>query len=181
MVESNITDLNSLFTVVLREAETNDIQEIDSNFYISISILLNKIKNEEYNNIEAKTRDTLFDIFSELVSIFLKARLCKSIKLHTFVNLLDEEQFILESNDEFKTRKNTFLSAALNGRHKFIETISNSFKTKLVVVRFLKSLDEIIGFDFNKYGPFEIEDVANVPNKNAQVLINKKIVEKITF
>jgi DNA replication factor GINS len=39
-------------------------------------------------------------------------------------------------------------------------------------VRFLKPIEQFIGIDMNKYGPFHKEDVARLPLENARSLID---------
>jgi len=73
------------------------------------------------------------------------------------------------------------LSATINGKSKFLESISQNHKTKTVVIRFLKEVDEIIGADLEKYGPFKTEDVATIPYENAQALIAKNIATKVRW
>ena len=179
MVENEKINLNSLYVTVSREVDTELIQEINSNFYINTSLFLDKIKTEEYDNVEIKIKNTLIDISLDMILLLIKTRLDKSLKLHTTKNLLDIEQWMLDSYHKFELDKDIITNAILHGRHKFIQLISNSFKTKLVVVRFLHDMDTIMGFDLSNYGPFKCEDVATIPNKNAQVLIGKKIIELI--
>jgi DNA replication factor GINS len=95
--------------------------------------------------------------------------------------LLDEERYILDSDDELRQRKDTVLSATLNGRLKLLETVSRNHKTRSIVVRFLKPIDQIVGSDLEKYGPFDAEDVATLPFENATALIGKKIAVKISW
>jgi DNA replication factor GINS len=73
------------------------------------------------------------------------------------------------------------LSATINGKSKFLESISQNHKTKTVVVRFLREVDEIIGADLEKYGPFKTEDIATIPYENAQALIAKNIATKVRW
>jgi DNA replication initiation complex subunit (GINS family) len=47
------------------------------------------------------------------------------------------------------------------------------------LVRFLKSTPPLVGVDLISYGPFEKEDIANLPQKNAKILIIEKFAEKI--
>ncbi|MHA1733046.1 MAG: DNA replication complex subunit Gins51 [Promethearchaeota archaeon] len=47
------------------------------------------------------------------------------------------------------------------------------------LVRFRKACEAVVGLDMREYGPFEVEDVANLPNPNARILIDKKYAEKI--
>lgn len=49
--------------------------------------------------------------------------------------------------------------------------------TKLV--RFLYSVPKFVGKELEEYGPFEEEDIANLPSEIAEILINKGRVEEI--
>jgi DNA replication factor GINS len=73
------------------------------------------------------------------------------------------------------------LSATLNGRTKLLESVSKKHKTKPITVRFLTDFDQFVGADHSKYGPFKAEDVATIPNENAQALIAKNITVKLTL
>ena len=72
-----------------------------------------------------------------------------------YTNLLDEEKFILDSQDEMQERREMILSGALNGKSKLLESIAKNHKTKSTVVRFLKEMDQMVGADMEKYGPFQ--------------------------
>ncbi|MEK6930017.1 MAG: hypothetical protein AABZ42_05050, partial [Thermoproteota archaeon] len=96
-------------------------------------------------------------------------------------NLLDEEKFILDAEEEQRERIEMILSATINGKSKFLESISQNHKTKTVVIRFLQEVDEIIGADLEKYGPFKTEDIATIPYENAQALIAKNIATKVRW
>ena len=93
--------------------------------------------------------------------------------------MLDEEKFILDSQEQQKDRIEMILSATTNGKSKFLESLTHNHKTKKVVVRFLKEVDEIVGADLEKYGPFKVEDIATVPYENAQALIAKNAATKV--
>jgi DNA replication factor GINS len=47
-------------------------------------------------------------------------------------------------------------------------------------VRFLKDFDQFVGADFTKYGPYKAEEIATIPNENAQSLIAKNITIKLS-
>jgi len=48
-----------------------------------------------------------------------------------------------------------------------------------VLIRFIKKTPPLVGIDLINYGPFEKEDVACLPFKNAIILLNEKFAEKI--
>ncbi len=181
MSGSKEMDINSLYGVVLRETENESIQEIDPNLYTNISNFIGKLKKEEYDNIEAKIKDELVNITTNLTNLLLSIRLSKAKNSERldFENLLDEEKFVLDGEEELRERTEMILSATLNGRSRVLETISQKNKTKSLVIRFLKEVDQIVGADLEKYGPFKSEDIATLPYENAQALIAKKIAMKV--
>ena len=93
----------------------------------------------------------------------------------------DEEKFILDANEERHERTEIILSSTLNGKSKLLDSVATKHKTKSTVVRFLKEMDQMIGVDLTKYGPFKAEDVATIPYENAQALISKNIATKIRW
>ncbi|UCD00898.1 MAG: hypothetical protein JSV23_08420 [Promethearchaeota archaeon] len=57
--------------------------------------------------------------------------------------------------------------------------ISDREKFNYTLIRFLKKTPPLVGVDLINYGPFEKEDIANLPQKNAKILIYEKFAEKI--
>lgn len=55
----------------------------------------------------------------------------------------------------------------------------NEVKIDYTLVRFLKETPPLVGIDLINYGPFEKEDIANLPQKNVKILIIEKCAEKI--
>ncbi len=176
-------DVNSLYAVLLREVENDSVQEIDPNLYHNISEFLGNLKNHDYDGIESKITESLVKMITEMTSILLKIRIEKATSLDKidYSNLLDEERFILDSEDELRQRKNTILSATLNGRLKLLEKVREDHRARSIVIRFLKPMDQIIGTDLQTYGPFEKEDVATLPFENARSLIEKKVAMKVIW
>ena len=174
-------DLKNLHIVVMQEFQTGDPQELSTDFFRNLSNFIGKLKNEEYDGIEKKTKNQIISTAANLTELLINRRLEKiftSSKI-SYRILTDEEKFIVDSNDEMNERKNMILSGILNGKSKFLEITSTKHKIKPVTVRFVKEFDEIVGVDLEKYGPFKAEDVATIPNENAQALISNGIALKI--
>jgi len=183
MSEINEIDLNKLHHVVLRETENDSIQEINPDFYRNLSDFIGDLKKQEFDGVESKIKEAIIDTATELTSLLINIRLDKISKSDNidFKNLLDEEKFILDAEEEQRERTEMILSATINGKSKFLEYISQNHKTKTVVIRFLQEVDEIIGADLEKYGPFKTEDIATIPYENAQALISKNIATKVRW
>lgn len=183
MSETNEIDLNKLHHIVLRETESETIQEINPDFYRNLSDFIGDLKKQEFDGVESKIKETIINTATELTSLLISIRLDKISKSDNidFKNLLDEEKFILDAEEDQRERTEMILSATINGKSKFLESISQNHKTKMVVIRFLQEVDEIIGADLEKYGPFKIEDIATIPYENAQALIAKNIATKVRW
>jgi len=117
MSEQNKININSLSALILQEAETDSIQEIDSDLYNSISELIKNLKSEECDGIKAKINQTMINMVTDTTSALLKLRIEKAVleKSNQSV-LLDEEKYILDSRKEMAERKETILSGILNGK-----------------------------------------------------------------
>ena len=183
MSESNEISVNSLHSLVLRETESDTIQEIESNFYRNLSDFLGNLKKQEFDGVESKIKDALIEMATELATLLIHVRLDKISKSSDLEigHLLDEEKFVLDSQEELKERTEMILSATINGKSKFLESLSQNHKTKKIVIRFLNEVDEIVGADLEKYGPFKTEDIATIPYENAQALIAKNVATKVRW
>jgi len=117
MSEQNEINIKYLHTLVLRESETDTIQEIDSNLYNSISGLIKNLKSEEYDDIKAKVNQAMINMVTDTTSALLKLRLEKAVLENSKQSvLLNEEKYILNSRKEMTERKETILSGILNGK-----------------------------------------------------------------
>jgi len=117
MSEQNKININSLNALILQEAETDSIQEIDSDLYNSISELIKNLKSEEYDDIGAKINQAMINMITDTTSALLKLRLEKAILENSNQSvLLNEEKYILDSKKEMLERREAILSGILNGK-----------------------------------------------------------------
>ena len=122
MSEQNEISIKHLHTLVLRESETDVIQEIDSNLYNSISELIKNLKSEEYDGIKAKINQVMINMVTDTTSTLLKLRLEKAVFNNSKQSvLLDEEKYILNSRKEMTERKETILTGIINGKPHSLE------------------------------------------------------------
>jgi len=179
MSETKSLDLKNLHVTVMQEFQTEEIQELSTDFFRNLSNFIGNLKNEEYDGIEKKTKNQIITISTDLTELLINRRLEKMSSTSSYNVLTDEEKFVIDSNDEMNERKDMIISGIINGKSKFLETTSSKHKTKPVTVRFVKEFDEIVGVDLEKYGPFKPEDIATIPNENAQALISNGIALKV--
>jgi len=79
MSEQNEINIKYLHTLILRESETDVIQEMDSNLYNSVSELIKNLKSEEYDDIKAKINQIMINMVTDTTSALLKLRLEKAV------------------------------------------------------------------------------------------------------
>ena len=116
-------DANLLYTVLKNEFEDNSIQKIDSNFYQKTAEFIGNLKNQEYDGVEAKIKNALIEMVTEMTSLFLKIRLEKAVLDDSDKSsLLAEEKYILDSQKEMEERKETILSRILDGKSELLES-----------------------------------------------------------
>ena len=122
----NITFLHAF---ILRESENETIQDLDPNFYESLSKFIGNLKNEEYDGVEDKIKNSLLSMVTNIASLLLKLRLEKAISTGSDQStLLDEEKYILNSQKEMEERKDIILSGILSGKTKLLESTTKNQK-----------------------------------------------------
>jgi len=170
-----LIDIKSLHTALVREIENDSVQYMHPDTYRNIANILSNLKGQGYDGIEAKVKNTLAQLVSDIVILLIRARLEKiknGVKID-YSNLTEEEQYIAQSEKDVRYRFEQVLSATLDGRVKALESIAFKAKITHVLVRFLKPMVAIAGTDNIRYGPFEEEDVAVIPFENAKQLIEQ--------
>ena len=102
----------------------------------------------------------------------LNRRIEKAVGRQDIRELLPEEKFVCEFYMEFERMRGRFVKAMINGQQSMFTILQRNQMRKKVTVRFQKPLEEVVGFDLNRYGPFRVHDVAEIPAANAEVLVS---------
>jgi DNA replication factor GINS len=197
----NLIKIDEIHNVLKTEIHlTNVPQPIPQNLYQNIANLVYLLNEQnEKDDLEQSTDDNekvtvaiskqinseLIAIITKLTSLLFILR-CKKIfnssKLSPenfeYSNLTDEEKYVFFGNREREKRIDIILKMLLDGKPKTLEKIVSSINENFVIVRFLDSMEQFVGVNMNKYGPFKKEDVAILPFENARSIIeNNKAVE----
>lgn len=177
---SNWVDLKSLYSTLAREIENDSLQYAQHGIYRDMAGMIGNLKGQGYDGVEAKIKNVLAQLLSDMVTLLINTRLDKirNSKLD-YSNLTEEEQYIVMSEKDFRIRIEQVLSTTLAGRVKVLESIALKGKTAHVLLRFLRPMEVISGVDNTRYGPFEEEDVAVLPFENAKHLISAGIAVEI--
>jgi DNA replication factor GINS len=196
---TNLIKIEEIFNILKGEIHLDSgPQPVPHNFYQNISNLVSLLKEQnEKENLELQkendgaTEKISKEINSNLVNLVVKLTTlifvlrCKKIfhsskSQHVFEysNLTDEEKYVFFGNREREQRINIVLKMLLEGKSKTLEKIVSSINQNFVIIRFLDSMEQFVGVNMNKYGPYQRDDVAILPFENARSIIeNNKAVE----
>lgn len=164
--------VEKLYGMVLRELESDAIIDIDLDTYKEISEFVGNLQRQEYDGVENEIHDMMADIVGKLAGMLLKTRLEKgTVSGAEQSNLLDEEKYILDAEEEMQERMDLVYDAAYHGKPLLLGRMAERHKKRMVTIRFLHNVDRLMGSDYNDYGPFQEEYVASIPYDNARSLV----------
>lgn len=83
----------------------------------------------------------------------------------------------LESDESGFIRTSKQDSIIQDSSQKEGENLEEPIEYNYTLIRIIKETPELIGLDLKIYGPFQKEDVVNLPGKNANILVNEKFAE----
>jgi DNA replication factor GINS len=185
---NELLSIKDIYNLLLKEIQISTLQSIPTDTYQRIAAMLGNLRGQGYEGVEAKIRDNMTELISTSAKLLLETRYQKLMKgrykglssssfpamiaVVDYSNLTDEEKYILDGEKESEKRKISIYSATLKGRSKVLESISAKLRSKQIIVRFLKPMEQFMGVDMKKYGPFQQEDVAVLPIENARSLID---------
>jgi len=141
------------------------------------------LKDIDHNDVIEAER--LF--FQNLVSTIKGYKKLKKLALYDDQKPLELEEILVddeklenvppieESAEEYSidTNSNAQLETAENNQP------YSEVKYNYMIIRFNEPSPPLVGIDLINYGPFQANDITNMPYKNAKILIYEKIAEKI--
>jgi DNA replication factor GINS len=190
--DSGIMGLNFISGLLLKEVQIPTLQYLSPDTFQMIARFIRNLSLQKYEDIELKIRDELIRLTSLATRLLIEVRCLKLISeidegldlpailaSEQYSKLTEEEKYVLEAYlDAFK-KKESLVLASTEGREKMLKIFSKLVHSRKVIVRFLKPIEQFIGVDMNKYGPFLKEDVAVLPFENARSLIEDGTAEEI--
>jgi len=150
------------------------LQKLPRDFYFKISTYTQKIRRSAGSNASEVTNRLIarqVEMISSMTRELLAIRARKAIQKHTSFELLPEERYVCSLQQKFEKRQAAFVDAVSAGQPSFIEFAHKIEIERSIVVKFIRRVDELVGLDLRRYGPFEVEDIASLPAANAEILI----------
>ncbi len=188
---------DTLFDILRREKDRKDLQKLDENFFANVASYFNDKKSilekiDDYSEDEADRIKTQIQNAKRIVREIYNAREKKIVEkaiikartksdIITTENMLDEEKELFNSLVEILSKeRDNVLSKIIKGDRipKKVKEKQEA-KKKGVLVRFLVQIPEFVGMDGENYGPFNPDEIALLPEKIANILINTDKAEAI--
>lgn len=189
--------IKEVFALLKKEVESPGVlQAIDADTYQRIASALASLKGQGFEGVEAKVRDRMVELMSQSARFLIEVRQSKVRAATTttttttttadnkeepldYSKLTDEEKYVLDGQAESASRMEQVVSATAKGRPKVLESISSRIRSKQIVVRFVRHMEQFIGVDMYRYGPFQEEDVATLPLENARSFIETGVAVQV--
>lgn len=196
-----IITYETLYELLRREKSRQEIQKLDKDFFNDVVKYIKDKKNilesqKSKDNIFAakeieRTKKQLESIYRVLKELYEK-RENKIITLallnsrdnsniDTSLLLSDEIKFYENVKNNLNLYRKNILFNLLDGKLPVLEepkVIKSDFQNR-VLVRFINPVPKFVGSNGFVYGPFEEEDVANLPEDIAKLLIENGRVEEV--
>lgn len=178
--------LEMAYNILLKEYQISSLQEIPYDTYQRLAITIGNLKAKEYDLLEKRIVQKIIENLSIISNLLLQIRIEKILRGNINSNLeigyskmTDEEKFIIDGEIQSKRKRKEIMTLITNGQPKILEKITDTIKQKKLLIMFIKPMEQFVGVDMYKYGPFKVEDVANLPFENALSLVNNKIATEI--
>lgn len=199
----------SLYELFRREKVRPELQKLDENFFKDIinylddkkSILESQTKKDSiFSNIEVEKTKKQLEGIKRMIKELYERRESKIIQLALLASktnnnqdlntlLPEEKMFYEEILKTLNKTKSNILSNLLNSK---MPTMSEDIKNikpkginidpkeeKYKLIRILSPLPKFMGSNLEIYGPFDQENIANIPLEIADLLIKNKKAEEI--
>jgi len=185
-------DLDIILELLKKERQITKIQAISPDIYKQVAQLIKELSIQKYEGLESDVHNELIQMIILSTKSLIELRTRKllensngnfsshpSLSTDDYSNLTDEEKYIFVEEQKVSQRKDLILQSLTAGNVNNLDSISNIIRSKMIILRFLESIEPFMGVDMAKYGPFIKEDVAILPFENARSLIERKVAVEI--
>ncbi len=156
------------------ESQAASLLPLPNDFYSSISTYSQKLKRSATSGtseVSVRLIAVQSKMIESMVAQLLKLRAKKAMQQNALLQLLPEERYVCSAEQKFEKRFHTMVEAVSSGQPSFVEFAHRTESQRNVTVKFLKHINELVGVDMRRYGPYEADDVASIPAASADILI----------
>ena len=186
-------ELDFIMELLKKETQIPKIQAISPDVYKKIAKMIKELSVQKYEGIESDVHHELIKLLVLSTKSLIELRTRKllensnananlsypSLSTDDYSKLTDEEKYIFEEERKISQRKDLIIQSLIDGNVNNLDSLSRIIRSKMIIIRFLEPIDQFMGVDMEKYGPFIKEDVAILPFENARSLIERKVAIEI--
>lgn len=202
-MEEGVITFDSLYEALRLEKYKAELQKLDKSFYKKIVKYLEEkraiLKSQESkdsvfaNESIIKTKRQLENTRMIIKELYEK-REAKAINMALFNSrsagsVQDTESLLEEEKDMYNTILGVFNNFRINILYNLLEgkepqkaketNMAGEEAKSNKLVRFTEAVPKFVGDDLNIYGPYDAEDVANIPTRVVEILVKNKRAELI--
>lgn len=188
-MEEEALTFSKLRKIQKKERRQEDLCELDNNFFLKVGRYLDRKKNSSSER-EYKNSKRVFDKITELrhEKIVKNARISISSNVKSSkLNLLPrEKQLFLDLKEVFGDHKNDVEEIITGDKEpepvEVEEAVPQTGETEenedsvedgYEKVKMVSTVPEFMGTDLESYGPFDEGEKAEIPEDNAEILVNR--------
>jgi DNA replication factor GINS len=186
-------ELDFIMELLKKETQIAKIQAISPDVYKKIAQMIKELSIQKYEGLELDVHHELIKLLVLSTKSLIELRTRKllensnananlsypSLSTDDYSKLTDEEKYIFEEERKVLQRKDLIIQSLIDGNVNNLDSLSRIIRSKMIIIRFLEPIDQFMGVDMEKYGPFIKEDVAILPFENARSLIERKVAIEI--
>jgi DNA replication factor GINS len=173
--------LESLKRYIDAEEQSEKLLQLPSDLYTTVAAyaqLLKRTSSSASSELANRLISKQSEILGSMVRDLVQTRMSKAVSQKATSQLLPEERYVCSMESSYARNLDAFIEAVASGQPSAVEVARKNELGRSTTVRFLKHVDELVGLDLRKYGPFAAEDLALIPAANADLLVaNGEAVE----
>ena len=192
-----IITYETVYETLRKEKFKNDLQQLEENFFNDV---LRYMTERKKTLLSSESKDSIFaseniiktkkqiENIQKIISELYERRETKLIQLALTASrtnypqdsssmTFEEKKLYFDLVNKLNTYRENILNNILSGKIPELKEESN--KDELKLIKFLESVPQFIGDDLKTYGPFETEEVANLPKRVSEILLKNKRAEEI--
>jgi DNA replication factor GINS len=185
-----------IVNLLKKETQATTLQPVPFDIYSNAASTIKALRISTFEGLEGQIGGAMIELLSDSINLLFNSRYQKMMNhLEAMPNssgsektapaptdyskMTNEEKYFLEVARDLGKRKIEMLKALDIGNPEILESLSKEVRSKQIVIIFLKPMEQFMGVDFNKYGPFSKDDIAALPVENARSLIESKIATEL--
>jgi len=187
LIEDYTLDYDELRKIYRLETKSPKLTKLNSDFYKELKKFLvdeRKKYTEEIEDSFSPTAIKKFETLKKMIDKIREIRLKKSLNLCLMYSRTNsfEEEGLIDFEIDFAKGVIKLIDKQNEHSQNIFGVTKRSKKQdhqNLVKVKFLEQVPAFIGADLKEYGPFEKEDVCEIPEDLIKILESRSLIKKV--